>query len=116
MKTTRILSAAALAAILITAATTSASAAGTEKCYGVARAGGNDCKTAAHSCAGQAPKDSDGTDWVKVPVGLCKKLAAALGGKIQVSSEIGVGSVFSLLLPVNVTSITAAKNGLGCAV
>ena len=35
-----------------------------------------------------------------VGLGLCKKLAAALGGEIQVSSEIGVGSVFSLLLPV----------------
>jgi len=34
-------------------------------------------------------------------LGLCKRLAAALGGKIRVSSEVGVGSVFSLLLPVN---------------
>ena len=33
-------------------------------------------------------------------LGLCKKLAAALGGEMRVSSEYGVGSVFSLLLPV----------------
>ena len=32
-------------------------------------------------------------------LGLCKKLATALGGKIRVASEVGVGSVFSLLLP-----------------
>jgi len=32
-------------------------------------------------------------------LGLCKKLAAALGGELRVSSEYGVGSVFSLLLP-----------------
>ncbi len=34
-------------------------------------------------------------------LGLCRRLAAALGGKIRVSSEIGVGSVFSLILPIN---------------
>ena len=33
-------------------------------------------------------------------LGLCRKLAAALGGEIQVASEVGVGSVFSLLLPL----------------
>lgn len=33
-------------------------------------------------------------------LGLCKKLAAALGGEIRVASEYGVGSVFSLLLPM----------------
>jgi signal transduction histidine kinase len=33
-------------------------------------------------------------------LGLCRKLAAALGGEMRVSSEYGVGSVFSLLLPV----------------
>ena len=34
-------------------------------------------------------------------LGLCRRLAAALGGMIRLSSEIGVGSVFSLILPVN---------------
>jgi two-component system CheB/CheR fusion protein len=34
-------------------------------------------------------------------LGLCRRLATALGGTIRVSSEIGVGSVFSLILPVN---------------
>ncbi|HYA27658.1 MAG TPA: ATP-binding protein, partial [Acidobacteriota bacterium] len=33
-------------------------------------------------------------------LGLCKKLAAAIGGDIKVASEVGVGSVFSLLLPI----------------
>jgi signal transduction histidine kinase len=33
-------------------------------------------------------------------LGLCKRLAAALGGNLRVASEIGVGSVFSLLLPM----------------
>jgi signal transduction histidine kinase len=35
-----------------------------------------------------------------VGLGLCKRLAAALGGTLRVASEIGVGSVFSLLLPI----------------
>jgi signal transduction histidine kinase len=45
-------------------------------------------------------------------LGLSKKLAAALGGTIQVSSEVGVGSVFSLLLPVKGSSLSAGKVGL----
>ncbi|HUK41149.1 MAG TPA: sensor histidine kinase, partial [Candidatus Acidoferrales bacterium] len=48
-------------------------------------------------------------------LGLCKKLASTLGGKIKVSSERGVGSVFSLLLPVKPTA-AAAGNGLEFAV
>jgi signal transduction histidine kinase len=42
-------------------------------------------------------------------LGLCKKLAAALGAEIRVSSEVGVGSVFSLLLPVKSPTSAAGK-------
>jgi signal transduction histidine kinase len=35
-----------------------------------------------------------------VGLGLCRKLAEALGGEIRVTSEYGVGSVFSLVLPI----------------
>ncbi len=47
----------------------------TERCYGVAKAGKNDCGTATHGCANQAAKDNMATEWVKVPAGLCAKLA-----------------------------------------
>jgi uncharacterized membrane protein len=45
-----------------------------EKCYGIAKAGLNDCQTPAHSCAGASTKDADGTSWVYVPVGSCQKI------------------------------------------
>lgn len=47
----------------------------TEKCYGIATAHHNDCATAAHSCAGQAKTDGDKGEWLKVPTGLCVKIA-----------------------------------------
>jgi uncharacterized membrane protein len=48
---------------------------GTEHCYGIAKAGKNDCANAAHSCAGQAGKDMSKTDFVAVPTGTCAKIA-----------------------------------------
>jgi uncharacterized membrane protein len=53
----------------------------TEKCYGIAKAGANDCatKNGSHSCAGQAKKDKDPNEWKKVPAGSCEKM----GGKLE---------------------------------
>jgi uncharacterized membrane protein len=48
---------------------------GMEHCYGVAKAGKNDCAAAGHSCAGQATKDMDKSSWISIPVGVCAKLA-----------------------------------------
>jgi uncharacterized membrane protein len=47
----------------------------TEKCYGVAKAGKNDCATKTHQCAGLSKVDSDPNDWIFLPVGVCDKLA-----------------------------------------
>ena len=46
-----------------------------EKCYGIAKAGLNDCQTATHSCAGTSAKDMDGASWIYVPAGTCDKIA-----------------------------------------
>ena len=46
-----------------------------ERCYGVARAGHNDCAAGAHSCAGQSTRDNDPASFVEIPAGLCAKLA-----------------------------------------
>ncbi len=49
----------------------------TEKCYGIAKAGQNDCGTARHSCAGKATRDNAPDEWKYVAKGTCEKL----GGK-----------------------------------
>ncbi len=48
---------------------------GSEKCYGVAKAGHNDCAAGAHSCAGQSVKSLDKASFVYLPRGACGKLA-----------------------------------------
>ena len=45
-----------------------------EKCYGVAKAGKNDCAGPAHACAGQAKVDSGGKEFVALPKGTCVRL------------------------------------------
>ena len=47
---------------------------GKEKCYGVAKAGKNDCAANGHSCAGQSKVDNDPTEWKYVPKGECEKM------------------------------------------
>ena len=54
--------------------------AGSEKCYGIAKASKNDCAAGAHSCAGQATKDMDKTSFVYLPKGACAKIA---GGSLK---------------------------------
>lgn len=51
----------------------------TEKCYGVAKAGKNDCAGAAHACAGQSKADGASTEWVKLPKGTCERI---VGGSL----------------------------------
>ena len=46
-----------------------------EKCYGVAKAGHNDCAAGVHSCAGQSTKNMDKTSFVYLPTGACAKIA-----------------------------------------
>ena len=52
-----------------------------EKCYGIAKAGQNDCAnlSGTHSCAGQNTVDNGADEWRYVAKGTCSKL----GGKTQ---------------------------------
>jgi uncharacterized membrane protein len=49
---------------------------GKEKCYGIAKAGQNDCAnlSGSHSCAGQAKVDNDPGEWKYVGKGSCKDM------------------------------------------
>lgn len=49
------------------------------KCYGIAKAGKNDCATATHGCAGAAKKDNDPAEWVKMPRDACEKAGGKVG-------------------------------------
>lgn len=51
-----------------------------EKCYGIAKAQMNDCKTDHSSCASTAVKDSQPDAFLLVPKGLCNKI---VGGKLK---------------------------------
>ena len=45
-----------------------------EKCYGVVKAGHNDCESSAHSCAGQSKVSGSGKEWISLPKGVCERL------------------------------------------
>lgn len=46
-----------------------------EKCYGVVKAGSNDCQTATSSCAGTSKRDDQADAWIYLPAGTCDKIA-----------------------------------------
>jgi mercuric ion transport protein len=51
----------------------------TEQCFGIAKAGENDCAGAKHACNAQATVNFDPTDFKLVPRGTCEKM----GGKLS---------------------------------
>jgi uncharacterized membrane protein len=79
MNPTRFVIASALAAALVLPVATQAQG-NMEKCYGVAKAGKNDCQTAKSSCAGTSKMDAQADAWISVPKGTCDKL---IGGKLN---------------------------------
>ena len=82
MKTSHLLIASAVAAALTLPAATLTHAGPApkpkfeaEKCFGIAKAGKNDCQTATSSCAGTSKKDAQTDAWLNVPKGSCAKIA-----------------------------------------
>ena len=79
---TRLIASSALASVLAMGLLSTAHAAdekGKEKCYGVAKAGANDCAnlSGTHSCAGQSKNAMGADEWNYVAMGTCAKM----GGK-----------------------------------
>ncbi|MGH8584467.1 MAG: BufA1 family periplasmic bufferin-type metallophore [Gammaproteobacteria bacterium] len=54
-----------------------------EKCYGIGKAGKNDCQTAVSACAGTAKQASDPTAFIYLPKGACEKIT---GGSVTPQS------------------------------
>lgn len=75
MKTSSIIASAVAAAIGLSVSAGPVLAADkAEKCYGVVKAGKNDCGTSKHSCAGVSKVDNAPDEWVFMPKGLCDKI------------------------------------------
>lgn len=51
-----------------------------ERCYGIVRAGLNDCGTSQHACAGRARLDGADDEWLSLPSGTCARIA---GGRLK---------------------------------
>jgi|PlaIllAssembly_1097288.scaffolds.fasta_scaffold803921_1 uncharacterized membrane protein len=75
----------ALSAAGIAGAADNANKADQEKCYGIAKAGKNDCASAVHpnSCASKATADNLPDRWKYVAKGTCK----SLGGKLTYAKK-----------------------------
>lgn len=56
-----------------------------EKCYGIAKAGQNDCAnlTGTHSCAGQAKVSDDPAEWKYVAKGTCKSMKGMMADEAK---------------------------------
>ncbi len=81
MKTSTLVASALATAIGITTSISAqADGAKNEKCYGIAKAGQNDCATANNSCAGTTTNDSQKDAFLFVPIGTCMKIA---GGSLE---------------------------------
>lgn len=72
IKTTSAIAALAVAALATAATAGQTPAKPMEKCYGISKAGKNDCKAGpGTSCAGSSTRDYQGSAWKLVPAGTC---------------------------------------------
>jgi uncharacterized membrane protein len=60
-----------------------------EKCYGIAKAGQNDCGnlSGSHTCAGMAKADNMADEWKYVAKGTCKEMKGMSGEEAKAKSK-----------------------------
>jgi len=76
---TAILAAAISSLFALTTTAFAADDSNSEKCYGVAKAGKNDCAGGAHACAGQSSKDNSSKEFMKRANATCERI---VGGSL----------------------------------
>jgi uncharacterized membrane protein len=85
MNQREMIAATAAAVMSMTMLAAPAAAAEKEKCFGIAKAGQNDCASisGAHSCAGQSKVDMDKTEWKYVAKGTCKDMKGLTADEVK---------------------------------
>ena len=83
------IAAAAASLLSLSMVTTPAMAQEKEKCYGIAKAGQNDCANLAgtHSCAGQSKVDMDKGEWKYVAKGTCKDMKGLSAAEAKMAQK-----------------------------
>ena len=84
-----LIAATAAAVMSLSMAAVPAAAQEKEKCFGIAKAGQNDCAsvTGAHSCAGQSKVDMDKMEWKYVAKGTCKDMKGLSQDEAKMSKK-----------------------------
>ncbi len=64
---------------------------GKEKCFGIAKAGQNDCAnlSGSHSCAGQSKVDNGVDEWKYVAKGTCKEMKGMTEAEAKAKTKKG---------------------------
>lgn len=58
-----------------------------EKCYGIAKAGQNDCFSGSNACGGTSTVDGQKDGWIYVPEGTCRKIVGGVLDKKASNEE-----------------------------
>ena len=87
----RIITASALASLMALGLVGNAVAKDKEKCYGIAKAGQNDCAnlSGSHSCAGQSKVDNAPDEWKYVAKGTCAAMKGMSAEEAKKKAAMG---------------------------